>query len=73
MTRSVVEDPKLAALATAYAEREDPLPEGRSGTVTAACRAATIHRILTGKSLDSARQGVLTLPEILEALDEAND
>jgi hypothetical protein len=48
---TLVEDPKLAALAQQYAEKQDPLPEGRSGTVTAACRAATIHRILTGKPL----------------------
>jgi hypothetical protein len=48
---TVVEDPKLAALAREYAAKQDPLPEGRSGVVTAACRAATIHRILTGKPL----------------------
>lgn len=66
MTPTVIEDERLAALASAYADREDPLPEGRSGSVTAACRAATIYRIIHGKSLDGAAASVLTLPEILE-------
>ncbi len=51
MQTTFVEDPKLAALAREYAEKAEPLPEGRSGVVTAACRAATIHRIITGKAL----------------------
>ncbi len=52
MSPTVVEDPKLAALAQAYAEKQDPLPEGRSGIVTAACRAATIYRIIHGRAME---------------------
>lgn len=66
MTPTGIEDERLAALAWAYAERADPLPEGRSGTVTAACRAATIFRIIHGKSIDSEVGPVL--PSLLEDL-----
>jgi hypothetical protein len=43
-----VTDPRLAALAEAYAEKAEPLPEGRSGSVTREDLEATMHRIKTG-------------------------
>jgi hypothetical protein len=49
---TLVEDPKLAALAQQYAEKEPPLPLGRSGVVTAACLAATRYRIIHGRALE---------------------
>lgn len=66
-------DERMAALAQGYAERAEPLPPGRWGTVTRADLDATRFRIIHGKALDLSSQGVLPYPLTEEESFEAGD